>query len=141
MFRDDCLEYKNGTLQVRMPEIPGVTVKNDKQKPKRSTKFDFSGTNYENCTLGHMSSLEAMLEDDPEPIEYICEQARKIAGMRKPCDDRASDNKYATLQADPEFLARALLFQKGKKTLSKGGADSTEVQVTSASGNDGNDSN
>ena len=103
-----------------MPEmIPaGPTVRNDKnQKPKRSTKFDFSGTNYETCTLGHMACLEAMFEDDPELIEKICKQAREFVGpgVRKPCDE-GDNNKYATLKADPEFLARTLLFKKGKKS-------------------------
>jgi hypothetical protein len=129
MFRDDRLEYKNGTLQVKMPEIPGVSTKNDKQKPKRTTKFDFSGTNYQTCTFGHLACLEAMFEDDPKSIENICERAREIAGVRKPCDDRDSNNKYATMQADPEFLARALLFKKVKK--SNGGAEVIN-------GNDGN---
>ena len=118
LFRDDRLEYKNGTLQVKTLE---VTVKNDKipQKPKRSAKFDFSGTNYETCMLGHVACLEAMLEDDPELIENICKQVREVARLHKACtddDDRDSNNKYALLQADPEFLARALLFKKGKKS-------------------------
>jgi hypothetical protein len=124
MFRDDQLEYKNGTLQLKTPEIPGVTVKNDKKsqkpKPKRTTKFDFSGTNYETCTLGHVACLEVMLEEDPELIEDICKQARDIAGVRtgKPPRDCDTNDKYATLQTDPEFLARALLFKnlKGKKS-------------------------
>lgn len=127
MFRDDRLEYKNGTLQVKMPEIPGVSTVNDKNdkksskpKSKRTTKFDFSGTNYETCTLGHMSCLETVLEEDPELIENICKQAREIAGVRKLSRDHASGNndKYATLQTDPEFLARASLFKnlKGKKS-------------------------
>jgi hypothetical protein len=107
LFCDDRLEYKNGALQVKMPEIIGVTVKNDK-KPKRTTKFDFSGTNYETCTLGHVACLEAMLKDDPELVEKICKQAREFAGVRKPHDDHASDDKYAMLQADPEFLACTL---------------------------------
>ena len=109
MFRDDRLEYKNGSLQVKMPDIPRVTIKNNKsQKPKQSTKFDFSGTNYETCTLGHVACLEAMLEEDPELIENICKLAKENVGVRKPCggDDRDSNNlKYTTLQADPKFLA------------------------------------
>ena len=140
MFRDDHLEYKNGTLQFKMPEmIPtGAAIRNDKKqnlKPKRSTKFDFSGTNYETCTLRHVACLEAMLEDDPELIENICKQAREFVGpgVRKPsCDDHdTGSSKYATLKADPEFLARALLFKKAKKS---NGRD--EV----INGNDGNDS-
>ena len=55
MFCDNHLEYKNGMLQVKMLET-GVTVKNNK-KPKRSAKFDFSGTNYETCMLGHITCL------------------------------------------------------------------------------------
>jgi hypothetical protein len=122
MFRDDRLEYKNGTLQVKTLTIPKNIVKNDKipQKPKRTTKFDFSGTNYETCTLGHVACLEAMFDENPELIENICKQAKEIAGLRKACDDRDDDSnsnsKYALLKADPEFLARALLFRKGKKS-------------------------
>lgn len=131
MFRDDHLEYKNGTLQVKMSEIPtgGYTVNKNTQKPKRTTKFDFSGTNYETCTLGHIACLEAILDDDPELIDDICKQARELAsvGVRKLCDDRDS-NKYATLQTNPEFLARALLFKKGKK----------KYRTNEASGNEGN---
>ena len=113
MFRDDRLEYKNGTLQLKMPEIPGPTT-SDNKKPRRSTKFDFSGTNYENCTLGHVSCLEAMLEEDQDLIKTICQQAREIAGIRKPVPSR--EGKYSSLQTDPEFVARALLFKKGKKS-------------------------
>jgi hypothetical protein len=137
MFRDDRLEYKNGTLQVKMLEIPtGAAVRNDKkQKPKRSTKFDFSGTNYETCTLGHVACLEAMLEDDAELIENICEQAREFSGpgvRKSACDDHdTGSSKYATLKADPEFLARALLFKKGKKSNGKDEA---------INGNDGSNS-
>ena len=117
MFRDNCLEYKNGTLQVKMPEISGVTnEKSQKPKPRRSTKYDFSGNNYETCTLGHVACLEAMLEDDLELIEDICKQAKDLAGVRKPLHDHDNSGKYATLQTDPEFLARAMLFKKGKKS-------------------------
>src|ERR1700678_66845 len=123
MFRDDRLEYnvKNRTLQVKMPEIPTArpaTVKNDRksQKPKlrRTTKFNFSGTNYETCTLGHVACLEAMLEEDPELIEDICRQARDIADVRKLLRDH-DNNKFAALQSNPDFLARASLFKKGFK--------------------------
>jgi hypothetical protein len=116
MFRDDRLEYKNGTLQLKMPDISGPTA-NDKKKPRRSTKFDFSGTNYETCTLGHVACLEAMLEEDPNLIDTICQQARELAGVRKPAPAR--DDKYASLQTDPEFAARALLYRKGKKSNGK----------------------
>lgn len=113
MFRDDCLDYKKGMLQVRMPEIP----KGGTQKPRRTTKFDFSGTNYETCTLGHIACLEAMAEEDSELIEEICKQAREVAGIRKPLAPLAprENDKYSTLQTNPEFLARALLFKKRKK--------------------------
>lgn len=118
MFHDDHLEYKNSTLQVKTLAVPKDTVKNDKipQKPKRTTKFDFSGTNYETCTLGHVACLEAMLQEDPELIEDICKQAQEISGMRKAlaCDDHA-DNKYTLLKADPEFMARASLFKNLKR--------------------------
>jgi hypothetical protein len=89
---------------------------NDKKKPRRSTKFDFSGTNYESCTLGHVACLEAMLEEEPNSIGTICDQAREIGGGRKPAQSLAEDDKYASLKTDPEFMARALLFKKGKKT-------------------------
>ena len=121
MFRDDRLEYKNGTLQLK-PEIPGAILKNDKKpRSRRTTRFDFSGTNYETCTRGHMSCLETMLAADPELIEDICKHAKELAGVRKSLlrdDDDDNDSKYATLQTDPEFLARASLFQnlKGKKS-------------------------
>src|ERR1700678_3690150 len=98
MFRDDRLEYnvKNRTLQVKMPEIPTArpaTVKNDRksQQPKlrRTTKFDFSGTNYETCTLGHVACLEAMIAEDSETIDEICKQLRELAsGVRKPLEPR-----------------------------------------------------
>jgi hypothetical protein len=134
MFRDDRLEYKNGTLQVKMPETSGFTVKNDKKpKPKRTTKFDFSGTNYETCTLGHVACLEAMLEEDPELIESICKQARDITGVRKPQHDHDNNDKYATLQTDPEFLARASLFKKGQKRNVK---DATHKDNEESKGND-----
>ena len=115
MFRDDRLEYKKGMLQVNMPETSGVTVKNDKPKPKRTTKFNFSGTNYETCTLGHVACLETMLKEDPKLIEGICKQANNIAGVCKP-QHNLVNNKYAILQTDPEFLACVSLFKKGKKS-------------------------
>jgi hypothetical protein len=135
MFRDDRLEYKNGTLQIKTSEseIPGATVRNDKQKPKRTTKFDFSGTNYDTCTRGHVACMEIMLEEDPELIENICKQAREIVGVRKPAYDD-SNNKYATLQADPEFLARVSLFKKGRMQKKSNGGDASE-------GNDFNSNN
>lgn len=116
MFRDDCPEYNKGTLQVKMSDIPAFNAKGGTQKPRRTTKYDFSGNNYETCTLGHVACLEEMSEEDRELIEEICKQAREVAGVRKllaPCEH----DKYSTLQTDPEFLARALLFksQKGKK--------------------------
>jgi hypothetical protein len=120
MFRDDRLEYKNGTLQLKLPEIPGPS--NDKKKPRRTTKFDFSGTNYEVCTIAHVACLETMLEEAPELIETICRQAKEIAGVRKPAGPSlalACDDKYTSLQADPEFAARASLFKKGKIRKSK----------------------
>jgi hypothetical protein len=113
MFRDDRLEFKNGTLQLKMLEDPWPTSSRDTKKPRRSTKFDFSGTNYETCTLGHVSCLEAMLEEDPDLIETICQQAKEIAAIRKPAPSESHDDKYSTLQTDPEFAARALLFKKG----------------------------
>jgi hypothetical protein len=148
MFRDDRLEYKNGTLQVKMPEIPGVSTVNDKNdkksskpKSKRTTKFDFSGTNYETCTLGHVSCLETMLEEDPELLENICKQAREIAGVRKLSRDHASGNndKYATLQTDPEFLARASLFKNLKGKKSNGRATHKDNEESRAQPEGGND--
>ena len=99
MFRDDRLEYKNGTLQIKTSEseIPGATVRNDKQKPKRTTKFDFSGTNYDTCTRGHVACMEIMLEEDPELIENICKQAREIVGVRKPAYDESMTATTSTL--------------------------------------------
>lgn len=125
MFRDDRLEYKDSTLQLKQ-DILGANLKNDgktlKPKSKRTTKFDFSGTNYETCTRGHMASLETMFEEVPEVIKDICKQARELASVRKPSrDDRYLDNnesKYATLQTDPEFLARASLFKNLKSNAS-----------------------
>jgi hypothetical protein len=138
MFRDDHLEYKNGTLQVKMQEIPGAAVKNNiSQKPKRTTKFDFSGTNYETCTLGHVACMEIMLEEDPELIENICQQARDIVGVHKLVrDDHDSNEKYATLQTDPEFLARALLFENLKRKKGNG-----KDEVIAGNGNEGNNFN
>jgi hypothetical protein len=150
MFRDDRLEYKNGTLQLKMPEIPGARVstadskKDKKPKSKRTTKFDFSGTNYETCTLGHMSCLEAMLEEAPELIEDICKQARDIGGVRKQLrGDHDNNDKYATLQTDPEFLARASLFKnlKGKKRNGKATHKDDELEESKAQGSNDVNSN
>ena len=88
-----------------MPEIPGLT--NDKKKPRRSTKFDFSGTNYESCTLGHVACLENMLEEEPDSIRTICDQAREIGSRKLAAPSLADDDKYASLKTDPEFMARA----------------------------------
>jgi hypothetical protein len=142
MFRDDRLEYKDGTLQLKQ-DILGANLKNDKKtlkpKSKRTTKFDFSGTNYETCTRGHVACLETMVEEVPEMIEDICKQARDLASIRKSSrDDRYLDNnesKYATLQTDPEFLARASLFKNLKGKKSNGRARATLED------NEGNDSN
>src|ERR1700678_3693652 len=123
MFRDDRLEYKRGTLQVKMPEIPGARAQDNEKKPRQTTKFDFSGTNYETCTLGHVACLEAIIAEDSETIDEICKQSRELAsGVRKPLAPRAEHDKYSALQADPEFLAHALLFKnlKGKKVKNDG---------------------
>lgn len=47
----------------------------------------------------------------------IWKQAKENVGVHKPCGDDCDSNnlKYTALQADPEFLAHASLFKKGKK--------------------------
>jgi len=131
MFRDDRLEYKNCMLQVKMAENPGVATVNNDKKPKRTTKFDFSGTNYETCTLGHVACLEAMLEEDPELVEDICKQAKEITDVRKPLAHNHDNDKYAMLQSDPDFLARASLFKKRKDN----GKDTTRMENEESEGN------
>ena len=113
MFHDNHLEYKNGMLQVKMPEISGVQINNpDKKKLRQTTKFDFSGTNYETCMLGHVACLEAMFKEDLELIEDICKQVRDFAADRNPQNDHDNNDKYAMLQTDPKFLSHLSLFKK-----------------------------
>ena len=142
MFRDDRLEYKNCTLQVKMPDIPVARVNKNNSKPKssrRTTKYDFSGTNYETCTLGHVSCLETLLEMDPDLIENICKQARELAGVRKLSRDHDNMDKYTALQTDPEFLARASLFKNLKGKKNKGGAAHKDNEESRAGGSNNED--
>ena len=67
-----------------------------------------------------------MLEEDQDLIETICQQAREIAGIRKPVPSR--NGKYSSLQTDPEFAARALLFKKGKKSNRRDHKDNEESE-------------
>ena len=152
MFRDDRLEYKNGTLHIKAPEISGVNAKGKErktQKPKRTTKFDFSGTNYETCTQGHVACLEVMLKYDTKLVEEICKQAREIApGIRtgKPLASHEHHDKYSLLQSDPEFLARASLFKNlmGKKNngaAHKGTSEEPNIQGPGSNDEDADGSN
>jgi hypothetical protein len=114
MYRDDRLEYKKGSLLVKKTETAtGMDTEEDQksmQKQKRSTKFDFSGTNYLAQTFGYCSGIKAEHKIDPDLFTKICDKAKKASGARKPADDSEDvEDKYASIRLDPAFIARASL--------------------------------
>lgn len=115
MYRDDRLEFKKGSLSVKKTETAVDTGEDGKttQKQKRSTKFDFSGTNYEIQTLGYLAGIEEECKLDPNLFKKICEKAKKANGARKPAGgDHEVEDKFASIQSDPAFLARTSLRAK-----------------------------
>jgi hypothetical protein len=113
MYRDDRLEFNKGSLTIKKTETTVDTGKDGKmmQKQRRSTKFDFSGTNYEVQTYGYLSGIEDMLKTDPNLFTKICDKAKKASGARKPAGEVVED-KFASMRLDPAFLARASLRAK-----------------------------
>lgn len=118
MYRDDRLEFKKGSLLVKKTEITtasasGMDTGEDGkliQKQKRSTKFDFSGTNYLAKTLGYRAGMEDEHNMDSDLFTKICDRAKKASGARKPaCDPEDVEDKYASIRLDPAFIARASL--------------------------------
>ena len=115
MYRDDRLEFKKGSLSVKKTETAVDTGEDGKttQKQKRSTKFDFSGTNYEVQTLGYLAGIEEECKLDPNLFKKICEKAKKANGARKPAGgDHEVEDKFASIRSDPAFLARTSLRAK-----------------------------
>ena len=83
------------------------------QKQKHSTKFDFSGTNYEIQTLGYLAGIEEECKLDPNLIKKICKKAKKANGAQKPAGgDHEVKDKFASIWSDPAFLARTSLRAK-----------------------------
>jgi hypothetical protein len=60
MYRDDRLVYNNGSLVVKKTETTVDTGEDRKtvQKQRCSTKFNFSGTNYEVPTMGYLEGIK-----------------------------------------------------------------------------------
>lgn len=81
------------------------------RKPRRSTKFDFSGTNYEVQTMGYLSGLEDEHREDPNLFTKICNKAKQASSAQKPAGEVVED-KFATIRSNPAFLARASLRTK-----------------------------
>ena len=109
MHRDDRFEFKKGSLFVKKTETAADTGEDGKttQKQKRSTKFDFSGTNYEIQTLGYLTRIEEECKLDPNLIKKICKKAKKANGTQKPAGgDHEVEDKFASIRSDPAFLAR-----------------------------------
>jgi hypothetical protein len=118
--RLNILSYKNGSLSARTMEVK-VTESNPEanaddnaedakggakaKKWKRSAKFDFSGTNYEACTMGYLAGIENECADDPDFYTKICSKAREASSARKPPSEAV--DKFSSLRSDPNFLARA----------------------------------
>ena len=113
MYRDDRLEFKMGSLLVKKTETTVDTGKDGKmiQKQRRSTKFDFSGTNYEVQTLGYLAGIEDEHKMDPNLFMKICDKARQASGARKPVS-KVVEDKFSSMRLDPAFLARASLRNK-----------------------------
>ena len=109
MYRDDRLEFNKGSLTIKKTETAVDTGKDGKimQKQRRSTKFDFSGTNYEVQTCGYLTGIKVEHETDPNIFTKICEKAKKASGARKPVE--VVEDKFASMRSDPAFLARASL--------------------------------
>lgn len=61
-------------------EDRGCRYRKMTQKQKHSTKFDFSGTNYEIQTLGYLVGIEEECKLDPNLFKKICEKAKKVNG-------------------------------------------------------------
>ena len=81
------------------------------QKQRRSTKFDFSGTNYEVQTMGYLAGIEDEHKMDPDLFMKICDKAKQASGAQKPTSEVAED-KFASMRLDPAFLVRASLRAK-----------------------------
>jgi hypothetical protein len=113
MYRDDRLEFNKGSLLVKKTETSVDTGKDGKtmQKQRRSTKFDFSGTNYEVQTLGYLAGIEDEHQADPSLFMKICDKAKQASGARKPAGE-VVDDKFASMRLDPAFLSRASLRAK-----------------------------
>jgi hypothetical protein len=109
MYRDDRLEFKKGSLLVKKTETTMDTGEdgNPMQKQRRSTKFDFSGTNYEVVTFGYLAGIEDEHKIDPNLFKNICDKAQKASSTRKPVE--IINDKYSSIRSDPAFLARASL--------------------------------
>ena len=107
MYRDDRLEFNKGSLTIKKTETAVDTGKDGKimQKQRRSTKFDFSGTNYEVQTCGYLAGIKVEHETDPNIFTKICNKAKKASGARKPVE--VVEDKFASMRSDPAFLARA----------------------------------
>ena len=60
MYCNNHLEYKKGSLLVKKTETAMDTGEDGTimQKQRHSTKFDFSGTNYEVQTMGYLAGIE-----------------------------------------------------------------------------------
>lgn len=99
MYRDDRLEFKKGSLLVKKTETTVDAGEDGKmiQKPRRSTKFDFSGTNYEVQTMGYLSGIEDEHKEDPNLFTKICNKAKQASGARKPAGEVIED-KFATIR-------------------------------------------
>jgi hypothetical protein len=97
MYRNDHLEYKNGSLSAKTMEVkvtestPEANADDDAEdtkggakvkKRKRLAKFDFSGTNYEACTMGYLAGIETEFADDPDFYTKICSKAREASSAR-----------------------------------------------------------
>lgn len=112
-------------------------MKEVQKRPKRTTKFDFSGGNYEACTLGHLAGMNYVAKDKPDLFDRICKGAKEAAGLQEASNndnDAEEEEHYTGLKADPEFMARALLLSRKKIAAPK-------IQDTKTNGNDNQNSN
>jgi hypothetical protein len=147
MYRDDRLEYKKGSLLVKKTETTLDTGEDGKtmQKQRRSTKFDFSGTNYEILTMGYLAGIEDEHNLNPDLFTRICDKAKKAlgSGARKPAVK--VEDKFASIRLDPAFLARASLRAKiSSRAICKNAEDqpedeSDDEQLVDLSANEGRD--
>lgn len=74
-----------------------------------------------------------MIEHDPDLVQDICRKAKDIVGHQKlGWDDQdGSNDNYAVLQADPDFLAHALLFKNMKEKKDNRGTKGDVTPITS----------